>query len=65
MLVQAEIGNQSLELPALILKLLEPSQLANVKPAVQLLPTVKCLLGNPIGRITSGTGVPVSASFFA
>jgi hypothetical protein len=65
MLVQAEIGNQSLELPALILKLLEPSQLANAKPAVQLLPTTKCLLGNPIRRITSATAVPVSASFFA
>jgi hypothetical protein len=65
MLVQAEISNQSFELPVLVLQLLEPSQLTNTQPAVKLLPAVKRLLRNPHPAITSATGVPVSACFIA
>jgi hypothetical protein len=64
-LVQAEVSNQSLELPILILQLLETPQLANAQPAVQLLPPVKVCSEIPIRRITSATGAPVSACFIA
>lgn len=47
MLVEAEVCNKLLELPVLILKLSQTSQLANTQPAVQFLPEVKCLFRNP------------------
>lgn len=36
-----------LQIPALILLLPQPPQLADAKPATQLLPSVECLLRNP------------------
>src|SRR4051812_19546320 len=47
MLVQAEVGDQLLQLAVLVLELLQPSQLPGAKPAVKLLPAVKRLLRNP------------------
>jgi hypothetical protein len=47
MFIQAQIGDQSLELSVLIFQLLESSQLANAQPPIQLLSEVKCLLGYP------------------
>ena len=65
MLVEAEVGDQLLQLPVLVLQLLQPTQFARPKPAVELLPAVKRLLRIPIRRSTSATGVPVSACFSA
>ena len=64
-LVQAQVRDQLLELAVLVLELLQPPQLADAEPAVHLLPAVERLLRNPIRRITSATGVPVSACFNA
>ena len=44
MLVQAQIRDELLELAILVLKLLDPPQLADVKPAIHLLSTVEHLL---------------------
>jgi hypothetical protein len=65
MLVEAEVRNQPVQLPVLILELLQAPQLANPEPAVHLLPAVERLLEIPIRRMTSATGVPVSAYFSA
>lgn len=47
MLVQAEVRYHLLELAVLVVELFEPAELANAKTAIQLLLTVKRLLGNP------------------
>lgn len=65
MLVEAEVGDQLLQLAVLLLEPLQTPQLADTEPTVHLLPAAERLLGNPIRRITSATGVPVSACFSA
>ena len=47
MLIQAEIGDQLLQLAVFVLELLQAPQLAGTKPAIQLLPAVERLLRNP------------------
>jgi hypothetical protein len=61
MLVLTEVGNQPLEPPVLVLKLLGLSQLTNAKPSIKLLPTVKRLLRTPSG----GSSLLLSACFIA
>jgi len=63
--VQTQVGNQLLQLPVLILELLQAPQFADTQTAVHLLPTVERLLRIPIRRMTSATGVPVSACISA
>lgn len=46
MLVETHIGDQLLQLPVLIFKLLHPPQLAHAKPAAILLPVIERLLRN-------------------
>ena len=65
MLVQAEIGDQLLQLAVLVLELLQPTQLAGPETAIELLPPVNVCSEIPIRRMTSATGVPVSACFKA
>jgi hypothetical protein len=63
--IEAEIGDKLRELAVLVLELLQPTQLAGAEPAIQLPPAVERLLRNPLRRMTSATGVPVSACFSA
>jgi len=64
-LVEAEIGDELLELAVLLLELPQTPQLARPKPAVELLPAIKLCSDTPIRRSTSATAVPVSACFSA
>ena len=57
-LVEAQIGHKLLQLPVLVLKLLETTELDRPKLAEEFLPTVERLLRDPIRRSTSATGVP-------
>jgi len=63
--VETQVGNKLFQLSILVLKRLQASQLANAETTVHLLPTVKRLLRDPYSRMTSATGVPVSACFGA
>jgi len=46
MLVEAEIGDELLQLAVLVNELLQPPQLAHTQPAVQLIPAVERLLAD-------------------
>lgn len=63
--VQAQIGDQLLQVVVLVLELLQPPQLAHAQPAIELLSAIECCSEIPIRRITSATAVPVSACFNA
>ena len=63
MLVRTQVRDELPQLAVLILELLDPPQLADPQPAIHLLPAVERLLRHPIRRMTSATGVPVSACF--
>jgi hypothetical protein len=63
--VQTQVRNQLFQLSVFVLKLLQAPQFTNPETAVRLLPAVERLLRNPICRMTSATGVPVSACFSA
>ncbi len=65
MLVQTQVRDQLLELAVLLLEQLQAPYLADAEAAINLLPAVERLLRDPIRRITSATGVPVSACFSA
>src|SRR5262249_59863602 len=43
----AEVGDKLCEFAVLVLELLHTTQLAGAKPAIQLLPAIERLLGNP------------------
>ncbi len=64
-LVQAQARDQPLELAVLLLEQLPEPQFAKAKTAITLLQAIERLFRIPIRRITSATGVPVSACFIA
>lgn len=61
--IQRQLSYQFLQPAVLVLQLLQLADLVDLQPSELLLPAVERLFADPTRRISSATGIPISACF--